>query len=374
MQGMLRGKEGVMSLAQGIVHWAPPPAVAEAVARAAAEPDTSAYGADDGMAELRNRLAEKLQKENGLEGVSVMVTAGANQAYTNVVVAVLDAEDGAVLFAPYYFNHLMAIQMTGGSDRVVLGPVNKDFLPDAAWLEDKLAEPSAGPRIKMVTVVNPCNPTGVAMPADHLRRLSAICAKHDVWLIVDNTYENFTYEEEGHPAHTCVSGDHVVNIFSFSKAYGMMGWRVGYLSYPPRLHGELMKVQDTIAICPAIASQKAALAALGAGSAWVQEKVRGLSGNRRLVLGAIEAALGKDAVLGGSGAIYLMVKLPVEDDFRVVEWLTEKHRVCVIPGSACGSPGMVRVCYANLASAGCQEAAERLRAGLAELKERGVAA
>merc|ERR1740121_2639670 len=109
------------------------------------------------MAELRDQLTEKLRDENGLEGVRVMVTAGANQAYTNVVVATLDAEDGAVLFAPYYFNHLMAIQMTGGSDRMILGPVDKDFLPDTAWLEGKLTEAGAGgPRITMVTVVNPC--------------------------------------------------------------------------------------------------------------------------------------------------------------------------------------------------------------------------
>jgi len=374
MQEMLRGKEGVMSLAQGIVHWLPPPAVAEAVAKAAFEPDTSSYGADDGLPALREALTDKLRVENGLDNVRVMVTAGANQAYTNLVVAVLDAEDASVLFAPYYFNHLMAIQMTGGSDRVVLGPVNKDFLPDIDWLETRLATTKSGDaHIKMVTVVNPCNPTGVAMPAEHLQRLSAVCSKHGVWLAVDNTYENFSYEDEGHPAHTCVSGDHVVNVFSFSKAYGMMGWRVGYLAYPERLHGELMKVQDTIAICPSVIGQKAALAALGAGRSWVRVQVKGLAENRRIVRSAIEEALGSGSVVGGSGAIYFMIRLPVQDDLRVVEWLTAKHRVCVIPGSACGAPGMVRVGYANLETARCREASQRLSDGLKELAARGAA-
>jgi len=319
---------------------------------------------------LREALAEKLRSENGIEGGCVMVTAGANQAYANVVVALLDAEDEAVLFAPFYFNHRMAIQMTGGADRMVLGACDQEYLPDAEWLQKRLSEQAS--RIKMVTIVNPCNPTGVAIPAARLQQLSAVCAKHDVWLVVDNTYEYFTYEDEGHPPHECVSGDHVVNIFSFSKGYGMMGWRVGYLAYPQRLQGELMKVQDTIAICPSVASQKAALSALSAGRPWVKERVRGLSENRRIVIGALEAALGKGSVLGGSGAIYLMARLPVEDDFRVVVWLTDKHRVCVIPGSACGAPGMVRVCYANLEVERCREAAERLRRGLAELRERGV--
>lgn len=291
------------------------------------------------------------------------------------MVALLDAEDGAVLFAPFYFNHMMALQMTGGAANVSTGPLGSDSLPDTDWLEKRLTMPaSEAPRVKMVTVVNPCNPTGVMIPKKKLEHISALCAKHGAVLAMDNTYEYFSYEHEGHLPHLCVSGPHVVNIFSFSKAYGMMGWRMGYLAYPTSLHDELMKVQDTITICPGVVNQKAALAALGAGRDWVRERVQGLSANRKAVIGAIEAALGKDSISGGSGAIYLLVKLPVEDDLRAVEWLNDKHKVCVIPGSACGAPGIVRVCYANLAPDLCKVASERLQAGLAELKLKGATA
>ncbi|CAE8596454.1 unnamed protein product, partial [Polarella glacialis] len=306
-----------------------------------------------------------------------MITAGANQAYANLVCALLDAQDSSVLFSPFYFNHRMALQMTGGSQSIVLGPTSEDYLPDAEWLEKRLAEPGpTGGRIRMVTVVNPGNPTGVILPQNLLERLSSACAKHSVWLVVDNTYEYFTYEEDGHPKHSCLSGDHIVNVFSFSKAYGMMGWRIGYLAYPPRLGPELMKVQDTIAICPAIASQKAALAALRVGRGWVRERVRGLVQNRQLLVETVEAELGPGSVKGGSGAIYLLARLPdgCADDVRVVEWLSERHKVCAIPGSACGAPGMIRLCYANLLPEKCVEAAARLKAGLAELKNQGAAA
>lgn len=372
MQEMLRGKEGVMSLAQGIVHWSPPAGLAQALVDASQAPETNAYGADDGLPSLRAALLEKLQAENGLEGVDVMVTSGANQAYANLVVALLDAEDGSVLFKPYYFNHKMALQMTGGDKSLVLGEVTKDFLPDADWLELRLQQ-EAGPRIRMVTVVNPCNPTGIMLPKELLSRLSELCSRHGAWLVVDNTYEHFSYEEEGHPAHSSVSGDHVVNVFSFSKAFGMMGWRIGYLAYPPRIKPELMKAQDTIAICPCIASQKAALAALKSGRPWVKERVAGLVSNRHAVRHAVEDVLGPGSVIGGSGAIYLMARLPpgCEDDFKVVEWLSSKHKICVIPGSACGAPGTVRICYANLLPKLCEEASNRLRAGLKELKEGG---
>lgn len=147
------------------------------------------------------------------------------------------------------------------------------------------------------------------------------------------------------------------------------------MAFPPSLGPELMKVQDTIAICPAVASQKVAMAALESGRQWVKDHVTGLKENRRLVVAAVEETLGKGAVAGGSGAIYLMVKLPAgfENDTRVVEWLSEKHKVCAIPGSACGAPGELRLCYANLPSAKCSVAAERLKAGLAELQKNGPA-
>jgi aspartate/methionine/tyrosine aminotransferase len=88
-----------------------------------------------------------------------MVTAGANQAFTNIVLTLCDAKDRVVLFKPYYFNHLMALQMTGGAAEVVFGPCNPDSLhPDLDWLERQLRGPSPP---KMVVLVNPCNPTGV---------------------------------------------------------------------------------------------------------------------------------------------------------------------------------------------------------------------
>lgn len=374
MQRMLKGKEGILSLAQGIVHWAPPAAVADALISAAREPDTNAYGPDDGLPALREALAEKLLAENGLDGVDVMVTAGANQAYSNIVLALLDAQESAVLFSPFYFNHMMAIQMTGGADTVLLGPVDTNFFPDVDWLEQQLSERSD---IRMVTVVNPCNPTGVMLPAALLERLKKACGDRGVWLVVDNTYEHFSYEAEGHPEHRCVGGDHVINVFSFSKAYGMMGWRVGYLAHPPRMKDELMKAQDTIAICPTVVSQKAALAAhTGGGRAWVSEHVKALSANRAILVGAVSNALGEGHVSGGSGAIYLMVRLPpsCQDDIKVVEWLSNAHKVCAIPGSACGAPGMLRLCYANLPAEKLLEAAQRLEAGLRELADRGAAA
>jgi len=226
------------------------------------------------------------------------------------------------------------------------------------------------PPIKLVTVSNPGNPTGVMIPKARLLELSAVCAEHGAWLVIDNTYEHFAYPNEA--PHECIEAAHIVNVFSFSKAFGMMGWRVGYLAYPPPLAPELLKAQDTIVICPSILSQRLALAAMAPGRCWVHERVSGLAEQKALVLDALTTALPAGSIQGGSGAIYLFCKLPVEDDLAAVRWLTKKHKVATIPGSACGMPGHFRVCYANLPLESTRVAAERLRAGLAELAAGGV--
>jgi len=369
MQQMLRGKEDVISLAQGIVHW-PPPAEALASARAAADsPNSSLYCADDGLPHLRDALKRKLAQENALTASEVMVTAGANQAFTNVVLALLDAGDSALLFRPYYFNHLMALQMTGSARELVLPPSLGDMQPDLSALRTELeTRAAAGDRqLRMVTLVNPGNPTGVMVPLETLEAASELCKAHGVWLVVDNTYEHFEYE--GEAPHRCVEGEHVINIFSFSKAFGMMGWRVGYLAFPPALGPSLFKLQDTIVICPSVASQEVAFGALSAGRGWVKERVRGLAEQKALVLEALEPlikAMGPEAVQGGSGAIYLFCKLPdhAQDDVAAVKMLTEKFGVCIIPGSACGMPGHVRLCYANKDLETTREAAQRLKRGM----------
>ena len=351
--------------------------------------------------------------------------------------ATTDAKDTTVFFAPYYFNHVMAAQMTGGAAAVEIGPCNEDtLLPDLDWLEDlftkrekesesdgKAAEKedkdkgndkkeedeggggmagssSSSSRIRTVTLVNPGNPTGVTLPESLLRRASALCKEYGAWLILDNTYESFTGAphyalavsgsstthtmsthksvaeaggdgndgSDGPPKHVCFEDDHIVNIFSFSKAFGMMGWRLGYIAAPAPLQLAMRKVHDTIAICASAAAQRVGLAALqvndnadahhvtvkgsaGGGNnvavaantlTWVEEKVASLAGAHNLIRSVLTSTLGGDAVRGGSGAIYFLARLPSHvagqpaDDEAAAVYLARRHGVVVIPASSCG--------------------------------------
>ena len=133
----------------------------------------------------------------------------------------------------------MALQMTNMAQTLRIGPCDAGMRPSLSWLADELA--SARPP-RMVVLVNPNNPTGecmrppggaggagglrkqtkkgVLLTREELEEAKRLCEGAGAWLVVDNTYEHFTFEPE--QAHVCVSGDHVINIFSFSKAFGMM--------------------------------------------------------------------------------------------------------------------------------------------------------
>ncbi|XP_042491245.1 aromatic aminotransferase ISS1-like [Macadamia integrifolia] len=371
IQKLLRGVKDAKSLAQGVVYWQPPKQALEKVQQIVWEPSTSRYGADEGLPELREALIKKIHQENKLFKSSVMVTAGANQAFVDLVLTLCDAGDSVVMFAPYYFNAYMAFQMTGITN-ILVGPGNpKTLYPDADWLEKILSETKPVP--KVVTIVNPGNPSGTYIPDPLLKRISDLCESAGSWLVVDNTYEYFMYDGL---KHSCLEGNHIVNIFSFSKAYGMMGWRVGYIAYPIEVEGleaQLLKVQDNIPICASIISQRLALYSLEVGPEWVRDQVKDLVKNRAVILEAL-SPLGEDAVKGGEGAIYLWARLPEKysDDFEVVRWLAQKHGVVVIPGSASGGAGYIRISFGGLMEADCKEAAGRLKKGLEELVRDGM--
>ncbi|KAJ0959898.1 hypothetical protein J5N97_000332 [Dioscorea zingiberensis] len=374
IQQLMRGAENLMSLAQGVVYWQPPEQALDKVKEIVWDPATSRYGADDGLPELRQALTEKLRRENKLTRSSVMVTAGANQAFVNLVLTLCDAGDSVVMFAPYYFNAYMSFQMTGITD-IIVGPGDpKTLQPDADWLEKLLSEKGDKPVPKLVTVVNPGNPSGVYIPRPLLQRISDLCKSAGAWLVVDNTYEYFMYDGL---EHFCLEDNHIVNVFSFSKAYGMMGWRVGYIAYPTKVEGlaeQLLKVQDNIPICASIIGQRLALYSLEVGPEWIRERVKDLVNNRELLIKAL-SPLGEDAVKGGEGAIYLWAKLPEkysDADFEVVEWLVHRHGVVVIPGSASGGPGHIRISFGGLKQPDCEIAARRLKMGLEELVRDGM--
>jgi aromatic aminotransferase len=380
---------GIYSLAQGVVYWEPPEQSIHRI-RDALLPDAAIgdgkrgklhqYTPDEGLPELRQRLMEKVRRENHLIHHDIMVTAGANQAYMNCVLALCDTSSAsnhyAVVFTPYYFNHVMALQMTISDDRILKGPTLPNGLPDVQWLQQQFLEQLPNKKkIQMVTLSNPCNPTGMAYTRAQLQPIVDLCRTHGAWLVLDATYEYFVLnrqvdanDADGSDALPYFDNEpHVIHIFSFSKSYGLAGYRIGYIAIPrdsTELATALLKVQDTIPICPSHIGQVAALGALDAGPAWVRPHYSTLDTSRAAIQSALSSSVSQ--VLGGTGAMYCMAYCG-GDDVALAEALVQRYGVAVIPGTFCGSPGWIRVAYANLPPDHCVVAAQRLKEGLCAL-------
>lgn len=379
----------IYSLAQGVVYWSPPEQAYQALQEY--QKELHLYAPDEGWHGLRAILADKLTNKNGLSSEYFMVTSGANQAYMNTVITLMDnkksssSSQKAVFFVPYYFNHVMAVQMVHGNDAILLGPVDMTTgHPDLEWLKECIlsSQKKNNDDISMVTLVNPGNPTGVTLPVEIIQQIATICQENNIWLVLDHTYEDFHYndnnnninndnEEEEDRTQYFPNLDNVIHIFSMSKGYAMAGFRIGYVVLPTeKVYDAMMKVQDTIAICAPKLSQVAAMGALqqnnDSNSDWVSTRVQSLVEGRNAIVKALKPL---PQTLGGSGAMYVMAKLPehIQDDVELASDLVQHHGVAVIPGSFCGLPGWIRVCYGNLPPEKCLIAAKRLANGIQKL-------
>lgn len=348
---LIRQVPGTISLGQGVVHYGPPQAAIDAVRAALAGAATHAYQDGAGLPALRERLAVKLRAENGIdvaEGSRVMVTAGANMAFMHAVLATTEPGDEIILNVPFYFNHEMAIQMAGCTP--VLVATDAHYQPRPAALRRAVTD-----RTRAIVTVSPNNPSGAVFGESALREVSALCAERGLYHIADEVYEYFTYGSARHVSPASFSGaaDRTISMYSLSKAYGFAGWRIGYMVYPEHLAPAIAKSQDTILVCPPVASQIGAIAALEVGRAYCEPHVRELAEIRDIVVSTLAALAPLAEVPAADGAFYVLVKVDTTlEPLALAERLIREHKVAVIPGP---SLGMTDGCYFRVAYGALQK-------------------
>src|SRR5687768_16253484 len=240
---LLRSTPGAISLGQGIVHYGPPPEVADALQAFHADPARNKYGPVEGHPRLVEAIDARLHA--GPER-RIVVTAGGNMAFLNAVLAIADAGDEVILNVPYYFNHEMALTMT--DVRPVLVPTDDDYQlrPDAI-------RKAITPRTRAVVTISPNNPTGAVYPEAALREVNEICRTSGIYHVHDEAYEAFTYDVPHFSPASIRGGEgHTIGLYSLSKAYGFASWRIGYMLIPAALFPAIRKIQDTNVICPPI--------------------------------------------------------------------------------------------------------------------------
>ena len=362
--GLVRATPGAISLGQGVVHYGPPQEAIEAARRAVGERSTSEYQPVAGIPQLLERVATKLSAENRIEatrGLRLMVTAGGNMGFHHAVQAITAAGDEIILNTPFYFNHEMAIRMLDCKPVTVATDHAYQLRVDAL-------RAAITTRTRAIVTVSPNNPSGAVYSEESLRAVNALCRERGIYHIADEPYEYFTYGAARHFSPGSIRGAeaHTISLYSLSKAYGFAGWRVGYMAYPEHLEAPMMKIQDTVLICPPVASQIAAAAALGVGHAYCEPHVRELAQVRELVLSQLSKLAPLVQVPPADGAFYCFIKVDSQaDPMTIAERLIREHRVAVLPGTTFGMEGCYfRIAYGALQKATVAEGIGRFVRGL----------
>jgi aspartate/methionine/tyrosine aminotransferase len=384
ISALVRATPGCLSLAQGMVSWGPPAAVAGVLATAAQagpDPELHRYGAMAGDAALLDAIGRALTAADrpggalDLTGAELLVTAGSNMAFNAIAQVITDPGDAVILPLPYYFNHAMAVQLAGG----VAVPVDAGLIPDPERLAAAIT-----PRTRAIVTISPNNPSGVVMPREVLEAINRLCARRGLFHLHDEAYEHFVHGAVPNwsPGSLPGAGAHTVSLFSLSKAYGMAGWRLGFAVVPAQLMAGLAQVQDTVLICPPRLTQRAAVAALAAGRSWCQPRVAALGVLQQqlmaAVAGARAAGLPVRLLAQPDGAFYGLLALEADASAQLqqrginaralMRILASEHGVACVSGDAFGLAGhSLRLSTGMVDAVLLAQALERLFGGIEEL-------
>jgi len=365
---MIAAHPGSISLGQGVANYGPPEQVMQRIKQLTTKvrfSDLHGYGLVAGIEPLLDLIKQKLADDNQItvnQHNRCVVTAGANMGFLNAVMAITDPGDQIVIQSPYYFNHEMAIGMV--DCQAVAVPTDRQYQLDLAAIESALTK-----RTRAVVTISPNNPTGAVYDGESLKAVNQLCKSRGIYHISDEAYEYFTYGDTAHysPASDSQSAGHTISLFSLSKAYGMAGWRIGYMVIPAQLEQAVKKIQDTNLICPPLICQHAAVAALEIGSAYCTDKVARLDQVRRLVIDKLDVLGDRIDAPRPDGAFYVMARLDTEiDDMELIGQLIKQFGVAVMPGSTFGvdKPRCIRIAYGALDKDTVSEAMQRLGRGL----------
>lgn len=351
-----------------MVSYPPPARAMEAIRFFGAQTYEHLYGSSLGDTRLLALIQQKLLQENNLDctsGYRVMVTAGANMAFLNVLLAILDPGDEVILPLPYYFNQEMAVRMLNGVPVTVPTDVNYQLQLDAIAA-------AITPKTRAILTVSPNNPTGAVYSEASLRAVNALCREHGLYHISDEAYEYFVYDAARHfsPGSIAGAAAHTISLYSLSKAYGFASWRIGYVVAPEMLLPALLKVQDTNLICPPLITQQAAIGALEVGAGYCKAQLQHLQQVRNQVIAELQATTVISPLTPTQGAFYQLLKLnSTSNDVDLVRALISDYKVAAIPGCAFGLRDGVylRISYGMLDLERSALAMQRLLKGLEAL-------
>ena len=320
-----------------------------AAAKRALDEGWHGYTPTAGLPSLRERLAGKLRRVNGIDVPARQVVCGVGGVgvISAAVAALVEPGDEVLLGDPSWSNYRLMLAVAHARPVRYPCPPALGFLPDLDRLEALV-----GPRTRLLIVNSPNNPTGRVYPPELLRRLGEIADRHGLWVIGDECYDQVVLDGCGTAApgmRAHADPDRVISCFTFSKTYAMTGWRLGYATGHPAVIDSMVKVIEASASGTTTVVQRAAEAALDGPQDCVREMVEAYRRRRDLVVDLLrEAGL---LTVAPEGAFYVMADVSASGlgSLELARRLLTERQVAVAPGSAFGAVagGAVRVSLAS---------------------------
>ncbi len=328
-------------------------------------PEAHLYGPVLGNAPLRDALAAQISAHYGgaVTGAQVGITAGCNQAFAATMAALTGEGDEVILPTPWYFNHKMWLDM--GGVRSVPLPTGADMLPDP-----EQAAALITPRTRAIVLVSPNNPAGVEYPASLMRAFYDLAARHNLRLVVDETYRDFhSVSGAPHDLFTDPDWDRVlVHLYSFSKTYRLTGHRVGAVVGSRDLMLNIEKFLDTVAICPGQPGQFAALWGIENLSQWVAGERAEILDRRAAITQGFAPLAAQGWQLKSAGAYFAYVAHPFAmPSDQLAQRLVHDASILLLPATMFvppddpTGPRDLRIAFANIDRSGITTLFERLQ-------------
>ncbi len=351
---MKKAGEDVISFSAGEPDFRTPEMIREA-AIDAIERKPIGYTPAHGMAELREAIAKKLERENQLDysADEIVVSNGAKHSLYNIFQALLDPQDEVLIPVPYWVSYPEHVRLAGGVPVLVKTEEANGFCYTIESLEVAVTK-----KTKALLLNSPSNPTGGVYDLEALEAIADFAIRHDLFVISDEIYEKLIYDGEHHSiAKLPGMRERTIVVNGFSKGYAMTGWRLGYTASNKKLADLMKNIQSHATSNPSTISQYAGIAALEGDQSVVEEMVVAYKKRRDYMIERISAS-GILTCFEPAGAFYLYVNIEktfgktyggkiIKGSLDFADYLLDSQKVAVIPGIGFGTDQYIRLSYAT---------------------------
>jgi len=338
-----------INLTLGEPGFTAPEHIIEASIKALKEKKTK-YTPNAGIKPLRDAIAYKLYKENGIKcdpDKNLIVTAGATQALMLAMVTLVNPGDEVIIQGPNWPDYRGQIDMVNGKTVYAKVDEKNDFKMTAEIIEPLITE-----KTKLIIINSPSNPTGGVLDYEDLLAIAELVKKYKIFVISDEPYEKLVYDGFEQKSLASIPGleEYVLTINSFSKTFAMTGFRVGYICANEKIITNLVKLHENMIASVPEPMQMAAVEAVYNGEEDVKRMVEYYDRNRHLIVNGLNEINGFSC-LCPKGAFYVFPNITGfgMSSRETAEYILEKTHVVTSPGDAFGpdGEGYIRICYAS---------------------------